>query len=60
MKDGQQGTLTCNTGQELASKALDLAVRKWHKAIPFEEIENALTKKIHYDANVASVVEAVA
>lgn len=38
---------------------MNLAVGKWHEKISFQEIKNALTEKIHYDADVPSVIEAV-
>ncbi len=52
--------LTSNTGQELAGKVLNLAVGKGHKAVALQEIEHALAEKVHDDADVAAVVEAVA
>lgn len=53
------GGLTCNAGKELASKTLDLAVGKGDKSISFQEIENALVKEIHDNADVVAIVETV-
>lgn len=44
----------------MPGKALDLTVGKRDKLIAFEEIEDALTQQIHDDANVPSVIEAIA
>jgi len=51
--------LTSNAGEELSGKALNLAVRKWHKLVALEKIEYTLTKQIHDNTNVASVVETI-
>lgn len=51
--------LTSNTGEELSSKALDLAVGKRDEAVALKEVKDALTEKIHDDADVAAVVKAV-
>lgn len=51
--------LTGNAGEELAGKVLDLAVGERHKTIALEEVEHALAEKIHDDADVPSVIEAV-
>lgn len=51
--------LTSNTGEELSSKALDLAVGKRDEAVALKKVKDTLTEKIHDDANMAAVVEAV-
>lgn len=38
---------------------MNLAVRERHKIVALEEIEHALAKKIHHDADMASKVETV-
>ena len=54
-----RGERTRNTGEELPGKALDLTVRKWHKCVAFQEVKNALPKKVHDYTDVASVVKAI-
>ena len=39
---------------------MDLAVWKRYKAVTLEEVENALAKKVHYNADMTPVIEAVA
>ncbi len=39
---------------------MDLAVGEGHKAVALQEIEHALAEKVHDDADVAAVVEAIA
>lgn len=51
--------LTCNAGEELPGKALDLTVWKRYKGVAFEKIKNTLPKQIHNYANMASVIKAV-
>lgn len=53
-------TLTCNTGQQLPGKALNLAAWKRHKLIPLEKVENALPKQVGNDAYMVPKIEAVA
>jgi hypothetical protein len=48
-----------NASKELSSKVLDLAVRKRHETVALQEVENALAKEVHNNANMAAVVEAV-
>lgn len=43
----------------MACKVLDLTVGERNEAIALEEVKDALAKKIHYDANVAAIVEAI-
>jgi hypothetical protein len=43
----------------LPGKALDLTVWKRHKVIALEEVEDALSQKIHDNADMAPVIEAV-
>lgn len=50
---------TGNAGEQLTSEALDLAVRKRHKAIALQKVKDALAKEVHNDADVAAIVEAV-
>lgn len=52
--------LTSDTSKELSGKTLDLAVRKGNELIAFEKIEDTLAQQVHDNADVASVVEAVA
>ena len=43
----------------MARKVLNLAIGKGNEIVALKKIEDALTQKIHDDANVAAVVEAV-
>ena len=52
-------TLTGHARQELASKALDLAVGERHEVVALQEVEHTGAQKVHHDANVAAVVEAI-
>ena len=54
-----QAERTRNASKELPGKALDLTVRKRHKRVPFQEVENALPQQVHDYADVTSVVKAV-
>jgi hypothetical protein len=51
--------LTSNAGEKLAGKVLDLAVGKWYEVVTLKEVEYTLAEKIHDDADVSSVIEAV-
>lgn len=53
------GKLTSDACQELPGKALNLTVGKRNELIALEEIEDALTQQIHYDANVPPIIEAI-
>jgi hypothetical protein len=51
--------LTCNAGEQLPGKILDLTVWERNKAISLEEVENALAQQIHDNANMTPIVKAV-
>jgi len=48
-----------NAGKQLTSKALDLTVREGHETVALEEVKDTLTQKIHDDADVTPVIEAI-
>ena len=51
---------TSHAGEELPSEVLDLAVWKRNKGVALEEVKDTLAQKIHDNANMPLVVEAVA
>jgi hypothetical protein len=51
--------LTSNASKQLPSKALNLTVGEGHKVVALEEVEDALAKQVHDDANMSLVVEAI-
>ena len=51
--------LTCYACEQLASKVLDLTVWEWDEGVALEEVKDTLSKKVHNDANVAAIIEAV-
>lgn len=38
---------------------MNLAVREWDEVVAFEKVKDALAEKIHDNADVATIVEAV-
>lgn len=52
--------LTSDTTEELTSKCLDVRAGEGRKAVVFQKVKHALTVEIGNDANVVSVVEALA
>lgn len=58
-KPHRSDELTSNTGEQLAGKVLDLAVRERHEVVALEEVEDALAQQVHDDADMSAVVEAV-
>ena len=55
----RKSDLTGDTGQQLFCKALDVTVWKRYKSIPLEEVEQAATQQLRYNANVSLKVEAI-
>lgn len=51
--------LTGYTGQELAGKALDLAVGERDKVVALKEVEDTRAQEIHDNADMATIVEAI-
>lgn len=51
--------LTSNTSEQLPGKVLDLAVGKRYEVVALEEVKDALPQKVHDDADVSAVVEAI-
>lgn len=51
--------LTCNAGEQLLCKMLDLAAGKGHKIIALQEVEDALAEQVGDDADVVPKVEAL-
>jgi len=43
----------------LSSKVLDLTVREGHEVVALQKVEHALAEKVHNDAYMSAVVEAV-
>lgn len=56
----QNGQLTSNAGKQLASKALNLAVREWYEAVALKKVKDTLPEQVGNNADVAAVVETVA
>lgn len=52
--------LTSDTGQQLPSKALNLAVRERNELVALQKVEDTLAKQIHDDTYVTTVVKGVA
>lgn len=52
--------LTSNTGKQLASEALDLAVRERDEVVTLQKVEDARAKQIHNNTYMTSVIETVA
>lgn len=50
---------TCNTGEELPSKALDVSTREWHERILLQKVEDALAQEVGDYAYVVSKIETV-
>lgn len=51
--------LTCNTGQELTSKTLNMRVWKRGELVALEKIEKTQVQKIRDDTDVTTKVETV-
>lgn len=51
--------LTCNTRQELPSKALNVGVGEGNEAVALEKVEKTEIQQIRDDTDMATVVKAV-
>lgn len=50
---------TCDTGEELPGKILDLVGRKWAERVVLEPVVYRLSQQIKHHADVIPVIEAV-
>jgi hypothetical protein len=54
-----QKTLTCNAGEQLSCKTLNLTVGERHEVVALKEVKNTLSEQVGDDADMASVIETV-
>lgn len=55
----EKAQLTCHTGKELSSKALNLTAWERYKPVSFQEVEDTLAQQVSHNTNVISEVKTV-